>query len=91
VTPKKPLARGASVEALIRHDDVKPGGAATATAITSPDARNQRSIAGLAYWFPKQGNVLAALLLDYEQVKFSNWTPSRPTQQRIFVHSLVSF
>jgi hypothetical protein len=91
LTPKKPLAGGASVEGLIRYDRMKPGGTASATAITSPDGLDQRTIAGVAYWFPKQGSVSAALLLDYEQVKFPNWTPARPTQQRVFVHSLISF
>ncbi len=91
LTPKKPFANGSSVEALIRYDHMKPGGTAGATAITSPDGLNQRTIAGVSYWFPKQGSVSAALLFDYEQVKFSNWTPSKPTQQRVFVHSLISF
>jgi hypothetical protein len=90
-TPKKPFANGSSVEALIRYDHMKPGGTAGATAITSPDALNERTIAGVAYWFPKQGSVSAALLFDYEQVRFSNWAPARPTQQRLFVHSLISF
>jgi hypothetical protein len=91
LTPRKPFPNGSSVEALIRYDHMKPGGTASATAITSPDGLNARTIAGLAYWFPKQGSVSAALLFDYEQVKFSSWTPSKPTQERVFVHSLISF
>ncbi len=91
LTPKKPFPNGSSIEALIRYDHMKPGGTASATAITSPDGLNQRTIAGVAYWFPRQGSVSAALLVDYEQVTFPDWTPSKPTQERIFVHSLISF
>jgi hypothetical protein len=91
LTPKKPFANGSSIEGLVRYDHMKPGGTASAGAITSPDGRNQRTIAGVAYWFPRQGSVSAALLVDYEQVKYSNWTPARPTQERLFVHSLISF
>jgi hypothetical protein len=91
LTPKKPFANGSSIEALVRYDHMKPGGAASATAITSPDAKNQRTIAGLSFWFPKQGSVSAALLLDYEQVKYSDWAPAKATQERVFLHSLISF
>jgi hypothetical protein len=90
-TPKKVFPNGSSVEALIRYDHMKPGGTAGATSISSPDGLNARTIAGVAYWFPKQGSVSAALLFDVENVTFSAWTPSKPTQQRIVVHSLISF
>jgi len=90
-TPKKVFPNGSSIEALLRYDHLKPGGTASATAITSPDGLNERFIGGLAYWFPKQGNVSAALLLDVESVTFSNWTPAKPTQQKIFLHTLISF
>jgi hypothetical protein len=90
-TPKKVFPNGSSVEGLFRYDHMKPGGAATATAISSPDGVNERTIGGLAYWFPKQGSVAAAVMLDIENVTFSNWSPARPTQQRLFVHSLISF
>ena len=91
LTPKKGLANGSSVEALIRYDHTKPGGTASAAAVVSPDGLSQRTIGGVAYWFPKQGNVNAALMLDIENVTLSNWTPAKPTQQRVFVHSLISF
>jgi hypothetical protein len=90
-TPKKVFANGSSIEGLIRYDHMKPGGTASATAITSPDGLNERWIGGVAYWFPKQGSVAAALLFDVENVTYSNWTPVKPTQQRIFLHSLISF
>jgi hypothetical protein len=90
-TPKKAFPNGSSVEGLVRYDHMKPGGSASATAIASPDGLNERMIAGVAYWFPKQGNVAAALMLDVDTATYSNWTPERPTQRRIFVHSLISF
>ena len=52
---------------------------------------NERTIAGLAYWFPKQGSVSAALMFDVENMGSSDFTPSRPTQQRLFLHGLISF
>jgi len=90
-TPKKVFSNGSSIEALLRYDHMRPGGVATATSITSPDALNERFIGGVAYWFPKTGNVSSALLLDVENVTYPNYTPARPTDQRIFLHSLISF
>jgi hypothetical protein len=90
-TPKKVFPNGSSIEGLIRYDHMKPGGTASTTAISSPDGVNERMIAGVAYWFPKQGNVAAALMLDVDTATYSNWTPTKPTQQRVFVHSLISF
>lgn len=90
-TPKKVFSNGGSIEALIRFDHMKPGGTASATAITSPDGLNQRTIGGVSYWFPKQGSVSAALLLDVETVKFTDWVTAKPTQQKIFLHTLISF
>ena len=90
-TPKKAFPNGSSIEGLIRYDHMKPGGTASTTAISSADGLNERWIGGVAYWFPKQGSVSSALLFDVENVTFSNWTPTKPTQQRVFVHSLISF
>ena len=90
-TPKKALPNGSSIEGLIRYDHMKPGGTASATAIASPDGLNERWIGGIAYWFPKQGGVAAAVMLDVDTATYSNWTPGKPTQRRIFVHSLISF
>jgi hypothetical protein len=91
VTPKKPLARGASVEAFLRYDHTKPGGTVSAGAITSPDGLNERFIGGAAYWFPRKSGVSAALLLDVERVTYTNWTPARTNQQKVCLHTLVSF
>jgi hypothetical protein len=91
VTPKKPLAGGASVEAFLRYDHTKPGGTAGATAVASPDGLNERFIGGAAYWFPRKSGVSAALLLDVERVTYSNWVPAKTNQQKICLHTLVAF
>jgi hypothetical protein len=76
--------KGDGLEALIRYDSFRPD--------SSLDARQNRTIAGLAYWFPHPGgNATAALLLDFEQVKFKSFTTPQPTQQRIALHGLINF
>jgi hypothetical protein len=85
-TPKKPFANGSSIEALVRYDSMKHD-----TSATYENQVNQRVIAGVAYWFPKQGNVAAALLLDYDQYTFANYITPQPTQKRWAVHGLISF
>jgi hypothetical protein len=76
--------KGNGLEALIRFDSFRPNSA--------QDARQNRTIAGIAYWFPHPGgNATGALLLDYEQVKFSKYATPQPTQERIALHGLVNF
>jgi hypothetical protein len=79
VTPKS--TKG--IEGLFRYDNTKPD--------KSIDQRRKRTIAGIAYWFPHQGTVSTAVLLDFEQVKVDGAPPRPATQQRIAVHSLVNF
>ncbi len=77
--------KGNGLEALIRYDSFRPN-----TAVK--DARQNRTIAGLAYWFPHPGgNATAALLLNFEQVKFKNYATPQPTQQRFILHGLINF
>jgi hypothetical protein len=93
-TPRLPnAADGSSWELFLRYDRMKPTDevAVVGGATTSGNGVNERTIAGLAYWFPKQGSVSAALLLDVENTTFSGYPEARPTQQRIFLHSLISF
>jgi hypothetical protein len=90
-TPKKVFTNNSSIEVLFRYDHTKPGGTAGATAITSPGGLNERYIGGLAYWFPKQGSVSAALLLDVQTERYSNWATAKTNTQKIFLHSLISF
>ena len=54
------------------------------------DSHRTRTIVGAAYWFPHQGAVSAAVLLDYEQVK-SVGVLAAPTQKRLAVHGLINF
>jgi len=79
--------KGNGLEALVRYDSYRTN------KVTAPDARQNRTIAGLAYWFPHPGGAsTAALLLDFEQVAFKNYTGTIPTkQQRITLHGLINF
>jgi len=72
------------VEGLLRFDHLKPNTALAA------QTRN-RTILGLAYWFPHQGTVSSALMLDYDGQTFDNFTPALPKQSRLAVHGLISF
>ena len=76
--------KGDGPEALIRYDSFRQD--------SDTDARRNRVIAGLAYWFPHPGgNATAAILLDYEQVSFKNFATPQVTQQKIILHGLISF
>jgi len=90
-TPKKAFPNGSSIEGLVRYDHMKPGGTASATAVSSPDGLNERWIVGGAYWFPKQGSVSTALLFDVQTETYTNFNPARTDTTRYFVHTLISF
>jgi hypothetical protein len=72
------------LEGLLRYDHLKPNTLAGALLRT-------RTIAGLAYWFPHQGSVASALLVDYDGQKIENAVPPQPNTSRIGVHGLISF
>jgi hypothetical protein len=79
--------RGNGFEALIRYDDYEPNKA-------NNNQHRKRTIAGVAFWFPHPGGApVAALLFDFEQVKFDNFpsTPVNATQQRYTLHGLINF
>jgi hypothetical protein len=79
-TPKFPRR----FEGLLRYDHLKPN--------TALDAQERnRKILGIAYWFPHQGTVSSALLLDYDSATFEGVRPAQPRQTRIAVHGLVNF
>ena len=80
VTPKTKLGW----EGLVRFDHTVPNR-------TIDDLVRERTIAGIAYWFPHQGNVSTALMLDWDYTKFAQFVPEQPRQQRIAVHALVNF
>jgi hypothetical protein len=77
-TPRSP----SGWELLLRHDRHVPNA-------DHDDQTRSRNIFGVAYWFPHQGNVSSALLLDYDGQTFHNIP--LPKQQRVAVHALVNF
>ena len=79
-TPKTPMGW----ELLLRYDHLQPD-----TRVV--DQVRTRTIAGVAYWFPHQGNVSSALLLDYDSQTFNNFTPAQPKQTKVAVHALINF
>jgi hypothetical protein len=81
--------KGNGWEGLLRMDRFKPN------TTTQSGQEKQRAIAGIAYWFPHPGGAAtAALLFDFEQLKFDGFPttlPANATQQRYAVHGLISF
>lgn len=82
VTPRTPIG----IEGLFRYDELEPDRE------QDPDRKKKRAIAGVAYWFqfPKPG-VTAALLADYENVKYDRFSPARATEKRYALHVLLNF
>lgn len=75
---------GRGWEALFRADSLDPDRAA-------PGRKKDRRIAGLAYWFPLQGNLQTALLLATESVRYTRFVPARANERRIAIHALINF
>jgi hypothetical protein len=71
-------------ELLLRYDHLMPD-----TRFEN-QVRN-RTIAGVAYWFPHQGNVSSALLFDYDGQTFDNFVPAQPKNSKVAVHALINF
>jgi hypothetical protein len=79
-TPKSPHG----LEGLLRYDHLKPN------ATFDAQVRN-RTIVGIAYWFPHEGSVSSAMMLDYDGQTFDNFTPALPKQSKVAIHGLISF
>jgi hypothetical protein len=97
-TPKKEFSNGSSWEGLLRYDHWTPNTNDTlAPAATAPvfgttqlsDQHQNRSIFGVAYWFPRQANVNIAILLDYDAQSFDNITT--PETKSVAIHGLLQF
>ncbi len=97
-TPRLPFETGASWEGLLRYDRWTPNTSSTippaATSLNPGatlfnDQKQNRTIVGVAYWFPHQGNVSTAILFDYDGQSFDNITTA-PTKG-VAIHGLVSF
>ncbi len=78
-TPRTTLG----IEGLFRYDDFRPD--------KGVDARQKRTLVGVAYWLklPKPG-LAAAILADYEQVKYDT-ALSRPTEKRYELKTLFNY
>lgn len=74
---------GAGWEGLLRVDRFAPS--------DDSDARRNRTIAGVAYWFPVQGNVTSAVLFDFEHVDNDRFAPARADERRFAVHLLINY
>jgi hypothetical protein len=74
----------ASLEGLFRFDRLEPN--------HTNQSVKERWIVGVAYW-PRMvaASVTSAFLLDYEQVRYRDFAPARPTEKRIALHMLISF
>ena len=80
VTPRSSIGW----EGLLRFDHLEPD--------TAIDGRaRERTIAGIAYWFPVQGSVATALMFDVDNATFEGFGTPRATQRRYALHALVSF
>ena len=96
-TPRKEFANLSSWELLLRYDHWTPNTSdALATPVSAPlpttllrDQHQSRTIFGVAYWFPHEGNVSAAILVDYDAQHFDNITTSET--KSVSVHGLLQF
>jgi hypothetical protein len=80
VTPRTSFG----LEALLRWDRLTPN--------TTSSLRKQRLIAGPAYWFPvTKSGIAAAVLLDFEQVRYMGVANAPKTEERYALHTLFNF
>jgi hypothetical protein len=80
VTPKTTMGW----EGLFRVDHLEPN--------TDVDGQKKdRTIGGIAYWFPEHSGITTALLFDVDNVKYAGFSPSRPTERRFALHALLNF
>ena len=97
-TPRLPFDNGSSWELLLRYDHWIPNsseGFVPAASSPNPgvttfeDQKQNRRIVGVAYWFPHQGNVSTALMLDYDGQFFKNITVA--PVRTVMVNGLLNF
>ncbi len=84
VTPK--TAKGHGWEGLLRYDHL-----VQEQAESPENGTRNRTIAGVAYWFPRKGAVSSAVLLDYERVDNDGHAPVRADERRWAIHMLINF
>lgn len=78
VTPKFPHG----YEALLRRDSLEPN--------TDNDSKKTRTIVGVSKWFTFD-KIATAVMLDGENVNYSDFSPARADEKRYAVHMLVNF
>jgi hypothetical protein len=83
-TPK--TAKGYGWEGLLRFDHLVQDQATSAI-----ESERNRTIAGIAYWFPHRGSVSAAVLFNFEHVDNRDFVPVRADERRWAVHTLINF
>jgi Phosphate-selective porin O and P len=71
-------------EGLLRVDRITPNADLS-------DQVRKRTIAGIAYWFPHQGPVVTALMLDLDDTRFAGFVPVQQRQQRLALHAMLTF
>jgi hypothetical protein len=78
-TPKTKIG----IEGLFRYDDFKPN--------KSIDAKKDRTLIGVSYWFKTtRAGLAAAVMADYEEVKYD--TPlNKPTEKRFEIKTLFNY
>jgi hypothetical protein len=79
VTPRTPFG----LEALIRYDELKPS--------QLTDQKQKRTIVGVAYWFDYGHGITAAIMADYTNETFNNYTPAKPDNTFYALHTLFNF
>lgn len=75
--------KGRGVEGLFRLDLFDPN--------VDVAGSQRRLIAGVAYWFPRQGSTNYALLANMEQLSFHGGATARATDRKFSVHALIGF
>ncbi|HTS02631.1 MAG TPA: hypothetical protein VMN04_08910 [Thermoanaerobaculia bacterium] len=79
VTPRTSFG----LEALIRYDELKPS--------QLTDQKQKRTIFGIAYWFNYGHGITAAIMADYTNETFDNYTPAKPDNTFYALHTLFNF
>jgi len=79
VTPRTSFG----LEALFRFDQLKPN--------KDLDPKMKRFIAGVAYWFNFGHGITAAVMADYDQEQFDNYSPARPDNKKYALHMLLNY
>ena len=79
-------SKGHGWEGLFRFDHLVQDQSTSAV-----DSERNRTIAGVAYWFPQRRSVSSALLFDYEQVDNADYEPLKANERRWTILMLIGF